>query len=81
MPRLGHGTHIIPALCSMPNIAYYAQNYACPISTALLSFPLLHFLSVTSSETSYWDLVCANGRQECVLNELKVTPVFSLACV
>ena len=27
--------HIMPALCSMPNIAYYAQNYARPIGAAL----------------------------------------------
>ena len=29
-------THIMPALCSMPKIAYYAQNYARPIGAALL---------------------------------------------
>ena len=36
----------------------------------------------TSSKTYYWNLVCGNSRQECIiLNELKVTSVFSLVCV
>ena len=33
------GTHIMPSLCSMPDIAYYAQHYARPISAALMSPP------------------------------------------
>ena len=33
--RFSRGTHIMLALCSMPAIAYYAQNYARPIIAAL----------------------------------------------
>ena len=34
-------TRIMPALCSMPDIAYYALNYARPIGTALQSQKLI----------------------------------------
>ena len=33
--RFARGTHIMFTLCSVPAIAYYAHNYACPIGAAL----------------------------------------------
>ena len=34
--RFARGTHIMLALCSMSDVAYYAQHYAHPIGTALV---------------------------------------------
>ena len=55
MLTLCRGTHMMPALSSMPDVAYYAQNYADPIGAALMA-------SIYSeAKTHSAGRVCANN--------------------
>ena len=49
---LPRGTHIMPTLCSMPDIAYYAQNYACPIGAAPITVEMDNLCPVKKCWTS-----------------------------
>ena len=61
----------MPALCSMPDIAYYAQNYARPIAAALVfSFSLYVqvlaavcvrvCVTFSCADESLWEIGCGD---------------------